>query len=366
LLPNNTLLPLRWPRLEILANGVPLAGAIEAEVTSNNHYSADRFYARLALGSDPGAGAFWTEASEIILDIRFGFDAGKGFVSVIQGAVDTVVIDPVRRLVRLEGRDRTASLIETRTQESFSNHTASEIAIMLAERHGLEQMVTPTVTPVGRYYQNEHDRITLDQFGREMTEWDLLVWLARQEDFDVFVRGMTLHFEPATQNPRIHPITLNDVMDLRLERTLTLSRDIEVTVRSWNMRQRNAFMQTARAGRSGVLGAEFGAQFKSTPQRVVLVRPNLTPDQALKLAQTTLAQLMSHRMVVSLTMPGELSLMPGDGIVLDGTITGFDQLYRIDEVTRRLSMHHGFIQHLRARSNGGSNDTAPLETRTPG
>ena len=48
---------IRSPRLQILANGVPVAGAMEAEVTSNNHYAADRFSVSLALGADVSTGA---------------------------------------------------------------------------------------------------------------------------------------------------------------------------------------------------------------------------------------------------------------------------------------------------------------------
>lgn len=340
----------RHPHLEILANGTALAGAIEAEVTSNNYYAADRFRARLALDADPGAIAFWSTAGEIILDIRFGLDGGA--ISAIQGAVDRVEIDPILRVLRLDGRDLTARLIEARTQESFVNRTSSEIAEQLAGRHGLSAEITTTQTPVGRYYQNEHDRITLGQFSRAMSEWDLLTWLARQEGFDVFVRGTSLHFGPPRPNRPMRPIWPGDVMALRLERALTLARDIEVVVKSWNARQQTAFTQTARAA-----AARSGETKAGSTQRHVLVRPNLTQEQALQLAQTTLADLTRHRMVLHATMPGDLSLAPRDALTLAGTSTAFDQIYYVDEVSRRLSMQHGFVQYVRA-----SNANAPTQT----
>ena len=95
----------------------------------------------------------------------------------MQGAVDSVSIDPTLGLVRLDGRDLTGSLIEARTQETFANRTSSEIAALLAGRHNLTPRVSSTTTPVGRYYQSEHDSITLSQFSRATTEWDLLVYL---------------------------------------------------------------------------------------------------------------------------------------------------------------------------------------------
>lgn len=341
----------RTPRLEIVANGNALTGAIEAEVTTNTHYAADRFHARLALDADPGSASFWAGAGEVLVDIRFSLGFGTG-QSMILGAVDRVEIDPIQHLVRIDGRDLTARLIESRTQESFSNRTASEIATILAGRHGLTPIVTATTTQVGRYYQDQHDRITLDQFSRAMTEWDLLVWLAGQEGFQVFVRGRSLYFQPAAQMPRVYPIAVGDALELRLERALTLARDIEVVVKSWNSRQQNAFTQTARGATGG--------NSRGTAQKVVLVRPNLSPDQALKLAQSTLADLTRHRMVLGLSMPGELSLAPGDALALSGTAGGFDQTYFVDSIHRRLSVQHGFTQHVRAR-----NDDMKTQATTP-
>ena len=187
----------RAPRLKVIANGQIISGAMEAEVISNNYYAADRFRTSVALGIDPWAGAsFWASEPDILMDVQFSLDGGASFVSLVQGVVDSVSIDPTLGLVRLDGRDLTSALIEARTQETFANRTSSEIASLLAQRHNLTPQVTSTTTPVGRYYQIEHDRITLNQFSRTTTEWDLLVYLARQEGFDVFVQGQTLCFQP--------------------------------------------------------------------------------------------------------------------------------------------------------------------------
>lgn len=348
----------RSPALRLIANGQPIAGVVEAEVTANNHFATDRFSARIALGPDfPTVAPFWAAADQILVDVQFSLD-GAGFRSLVQGLVDSVVLDPVTTLVRIEGRDLTAALIETRTQEAFANRTSSEIATLLAQRHGLTPTVTPTTTPVGRYYQNEHDRITLNQFSRATTEWDLLVFLARQEGFDVFVQGTALFFQPPQNDADPHVLHPADLSDLRLQRSLTLARDIEVTVKSWNSRQKNAFAQTAKAsGRRSPGGSSLGPQ---RPQRYVLVRPNLTPDQALQLAQRKLAELTQHERVVEAGMPGELTLTPRSQIVLAGTGTDFDQTYFVDAIERTLSPQTGFTQRIRAK-----NSSPRTETTTP-
>lgn len=348
----------RSPRLRVLANGTPAAGVIEAQVFANNHYAADRFSLSVALGADPGALAFWSGTPDILLDVQMSLD-GLGYTSLVQGTVDVVDIDPIQGLLRVEGRDLTATLIETRTQETFANRTASEIAEILAGRHNLTPAVTATSTPVGRYYQNEHDRITLGQFSRATTEWDLLVFLAQQEGFDVFVSGTTLHFQPARGQYAGVVLTPQTVMDLKLERALTLARDIEVVVKSWNTRQQSAFTQTARAHRAGGAG---GARAGAPPQRYVFVRPNLTSDQALKLAQQKLAELTRHERVVSATMPGELALTPRSLVTLAGTGTDFDQTYFVDVIERQLHVESGFTQHLRCKNmNPASQATPPAD-----
>lgn len=354
LLPNEPQPAWRTPQLKVIANGQIILGAMEAEVISNNYYAADRFRASIALGIDPWAGAsFWASEFDILLDVQFSLDGGASFVSLVQGAVDSVNIDPTLGLVRLDGRDLTSALIEARTQETFANRTSSEIASLLAQRHNLTPQITPTTTPVGRYYQSEHDRITLSQFSCTTTEWDLLVFLARQEGFDVYVQGQALHFQPAAQATDLAvSLRPGDVIDLKLERSLTLAHDIEVVIKSWNSRQNSAFAQQARA--SGQGSAQGSGE---TPLRYVFVQPNLTPDEALKFAQQRLAELIRHERTVRISMPGDLSLSPRSMIALEGTETEFDQLYYVDVIERRLRQNGGFTQFVMAKNSSPRTET---------
>ena len=340
----------RFPQLLVLANGSQISGAIEAQVHANNHFSADRFSVLIALSADRGAAQFWSSTSDVFLDVQMSVD-GFIFKSLVQGAVDHIDLDMGQRLVRVEGRDLTAALIETRTQETFANQTSSEIASTLAQRHNLDARVAATSTPVGRYYQSEHDRITLNQFSRATTEWDLLTFLAQQEGYDVFVSGRTLFFQPSSTSMETTVVSLSSVLNLRLERALTLAQDIEVTVKSWNSRQQSAFTQTARKQARG--------QMDGTPQRYVYVRPNLTSDQALQFAQRKLAELSRHERLAKITMPGELSITPRSRISIEGTGTDFDQIYHVDVVERVLHVETGFIQHMRCKNANPVSEATP-------
>ena len=343
----------RRPRLLATVNGAVVANAITARIISNNFYAADRFSLVAALGTSTPYD--WLSSDRMAVQIGVALDgAGE---TLIEGEADQVELDPIRRTATLTGRDLTARLIEARTQESFSNRTASEIATLLAGRRGLSTDIARTTTPVGRYWQLQRDRITLDQFSRATTEWDLLVALAGLEGFDVWVHGQTLHFRPRAATPapsatlRATP-GLANVTALRLERALTLARDIEVVVKSWNARQQQSFLRRARRRRGGASGE---------PQRYVYVVPNLMPDEALKLAQRKLEELTRHERRITAEMPGELSLTPRQRIRLDGTGTDFDQEYWIDEITRTLHPTQGFTQTLLARNaSTGSQATSPV------
>ena len=354
----------RQPRIRAFANGTPLSGVLEADILTNNHYAADRF--RLAVANpDPAL----LDTSVLALDIQLALD-GLAWTSLLQGEVDSLDHDPIANRLDLHGRDYAARLIEARTQETFANQTSSEIAATIAARHGLTADAEATTTPVGRYWQLEHDRITLDQFSRTTTEWDLLTTLAGHEGFDVWVTGTTLHFRSndaaATPAAILRPVaTLTgppNVISLRLERALTLARDIEVTVKSWNNRQQTAFVQTARRPSTSRIGQ---GKVPGPPQKYAFVVPNLTPDDALKLAQRKLAELSAHERIVIAEMPGDLTLSPRQQVRLEGTGTGFDQTYWIDAIERHLHVDRGFTQRLHARNtSAGNQTTSPTDVIT--
>jgi hypothetical protein len=199
--------------------------------------------------------------------------------------------------------------------------------------------VQATTTPVGRYWELEHDSLTLNAAGKATTEWDLLVNLAKREGFDLWVSGTTLNF--VAQDLLALPVVLPlaSVTSLRLERALTFAGDIVVTVKSWHSRAGSPCVQTAQTQRGA-----------ATSRSYVYVVPNLTPDAAQTYAQNVLNQLTTHELVANIEMPGELTLAPRMRMLLQGTGTIFDTVLRIDEVERRLHATRGFTQRLRARA----------------
>ena len=356
----------RRPRLRVLANGAVLNGAKSAEVSSNGYLQADRFRVDIAVGPDQMATpAWWADTLPIKIEVQIGFlpdgapEGNAAWQSMLIGNVDHVDMDWIAGCVTVEGRDLSSLLIEAKTQETFSNQTSSQIATVLAGRHGLTPMVTATTTPVGQYYQLEHDRTTLNNFSRQTTEWDLLTYLAEQEGFDVWVAGNNLYFQPAppaTAAP--FPIVYDpasgslSVSHLRMERSLTLAHDMQVTVKSWNSKHKAAFVKTAKST---------GVKSSGGPvQNYTLTVANKTPDEALKIAQQKLAELTKHERILSVDMPGELTLSTRSMVGLSGTGTAFDQAYYVAEVERDISFDGGFRQRLRLKNSSPRTQTTVL------
>jgi phage protein D len=335
----------RTPSVAVLAGGVPLPGVMDVDILANAHLAAARFRIRAALTPSD---AVTLLPPGTLLDLQFSL--GGGPISLLQGEADSVSIDPINMTAEIDGRDLTARLLDARTQETFANQTAGEIANTLAGRNSLTPVVTATTTLAGRYYGTEHDRITLGQFARATTEWDLLTFLAAREGFEVFVVGQQLCFQPRSTSAAPLLLTPDDCISLSLERSMALAKGVQVTVKSWNTHNQAAVTQSAR---SQSTSAQAGAT-----QPIVVVRPNLSSDAAAQLAQRILTDLAGHERLVHATLPGELTLTPRSPVTLSGTGTDFDQTYYVAELDRHFSADSGFTQRLQLKSIDSTTSSA--------
>jgi hypothetical protein len=352
---------IRQPLLKVIANGgQSLAGVVSAEVETNNYYATDHFH--LTFAASAGEPGWFDYEGPLVLDTHFSLDQGHSWTSLLIGEVDRRVWNPETGTVTLEGRDLSARLIEMKIQEAFVNWTSSHVAIELAKRTDLIPVVTPTTTLIGRYYESDHVEGSLDQFARTTTAWDILIYLAQREGYDVFVEGINLHFQPTTP-PNAAPFVIRwqppgpiprlNVVTLRAERSDTMSKDVQVQVRSWNSQQARAFTKTARAAGTKRPSASGTSSFGKgvTTQNYVVIRPNLTEDQAQQLANQLAIDLTKHERVIEVSMHGDLTLTPRHLVRLEGTQTSWDQLYQIDEIHRSLSFSDGFKQTLRLKNS---------------
>ncbi|MDY3551398.1 hypothetical protein R5W24_000474 [Gemmata sp. JC717] len=337
----------RQPAALLTVNGVPVPGMIEMEVTNNTHFASDTFRVVLAASLlPPGLGPeYWASS----LNDRIGLSAGfsnERAMPLILGQADDIDYDPVRRTITVTGRDLSAPLIDAKTAEKFVNQTASQIAETLARRRGLVPEVTATQTKAGVYYSADHVVLT-----QEMTEWDLLTYLAEQEGFDLWVSGDRLHFAPSPldTNPAYKLEWLDgasNAVDLRLSRSQTLAKDVVVVVRSWNQKLQRSFKVTFK-----VAQASKSQRAGGLAQLYSFNVPNLTRDQCLALAKAKAEEITRHERVLTASLPGDSVLTTRAMVHLIGLGAGWDMMYYPDSVTRRISFEEGYRMELRAKNH---------------
>lgn len=346
----------RAPRLKVNVNGALLTGAFAAEVENKSHFAADTFHVTVAIGAMPPAMnlAWWSGSPLAFVEVFAGFDNGSGSIpwfSLIYGQVDDISVDLVRRTLTLTGRDLSGPFIDAKTTEKFQDQKSYQIAQTLALRHGLDSNVQETSAFVGTYYEINHARLT-----QEQSEWDLLTYLAEQEGFDVWVSGNTLYFQPspvATATP--YPLTwiepgdgthAANFIDIRLERALTLARDVIVKVQSWNQGQEKSFVTTYHVSQ-----AAKSQQSGGSAQIYSYTVPNLTPAQALQWATNKAQEITAHERVITVDLPGDNLLTTRTMVKLTGTRTAWDQSYYPDTIERHLSADGGYRMTLRAKNH---------------
>ncbi len=350
----------RRPRPVVLVNGIrlPANTVISIEATNASHFTADSYRVTLAVGGLPSAlnPAYWSSSANDQVSVGVALDDGTPHQLVL-GQVDDVDYDLNNRTITLSGRDLSAGLIDTKTAEKFQNQTSSGIAQTLALRHGLDSNVATTQALAGTYYEIDHTVLT-----QEQTEWDLLIFLAQQEGLDVWVSGTTLFFQPPPAENATPYLLLwsepgdgtyaSNATDIKLQRSQTLAKDIDVVVRSWNQKQQHGF--TVHAKRTGANSSRRGGK----GQIYAFNRPNLSQDQAQKLANSILADLTRHEKVINVNMPGDNIMTTRAMVKLVGTNTDWDQSYYPDTIHRSLSMEEGYRMEFRAKNHATESTVA--------
>lgn len=357
---------LRHPRAIVLINGIRVLWT-EIEVTTTTFYLADNFKIELPLSNQPSPLNlnYWASAPQFVVQIYIGFPNNPNNYSeqdldlIIVGDADDIEIDPLSSRIHLNGRDYTSRLIDNKTTEKFPEQFSSTIATELAKENNLTPVVTQTNTPVGNYFQNGQSLLT-----GQNTQWDLLTFLAQQENFVAYVQGTQLIFKPRpTELSEAFLITYQYAnnqnrsatfpgMGLGLMRSLTIAQDVKVTVQvPFNPLTGKAFSKTASSKhikRSSLRGLPLPNNKKQTYVQVI---PGLTPEQALQKAQQILRDITIHENRIVIHMPGNNFLKKDTPIQLAGTQSSFDQIYFADQVTRRISVDGGYDMEIQAKNH---------------
>ena len=297
------------------------------------------------MGSPPMADtAFWSSLTSAYINLVPVSDSYLP-QSLISGMIDTLVVDPIRQTVAIEGRDLSSTLIDSYRQQDFVNQTASDVVSDIALYHGLTPVVTTTTGEVGRYYGDGYTRLSLGQFSRLRSDWDLIVQLARENSFDVFVQETSLIFQPsATWEGLPVRIALGDVRTMRFDQSLTVASSATARVQSWNSQNMASY-----ASNSLDDGADASpALTNSVSQPFLFSAANFTSQQVAESAERYAAELSRLGTVLHIEMPWDLTLSPRTTVLIDETDSMFDATYKVDSIERHYSFSSGSSQTIRA------------------
>jgi phage protein D len=348
----------------VKVNGEIATGWLEWQVDSNTFYQADTFridFSVSKLAQDRGID-WWADQTEVFIEIFAGFPSdplnftAADLESLIYGRVDEIDFDPSSRNLTVCGRDLTSYFIDTKTTQQWVNHTASQIAIELAQSHGLTPVVKKTSTKVGSYYQIDNVLVT-----NQHSEWDLLSYLATKESRVVYCKGKELHFESKdheSEEPYVlswqqpsddNEFPLFNGKSLRVSRNLSVAKGVVVWVQAFNVKTGKAFsvgypVNRAKGTKPGQ--ASPGAQVYTYRLRGM----EMTDEAALQYAQAKHKEITQHEVRLSVSMPADNLLKSTSVLQLTGTNSAFDQIYYPDAITRYMSASAGYTMNFTAKN----------------
>jgi phage protein D len=342
-------------------------GWVSWSVSNNSYYEADTFKIVFAASAlPPSNDANWfSDQKEMFASIYGGFPQDPAnpqtaeLVNWIYGRVDDIAFNPKSAEITLTGRDLTAVFIDSRISSEFQNQTSSQIATLLAKKHGLDTShIEATTTKVGVFFNNDQVEIAANR-----SEWDLLAFLAREEGFVVFVSGQSLFFQAdprptGASDPYLikwtPPTTTNgspvsNAVELNFSRSLTVAKGISVTARSPNRSTGRAVVQSYPTTPKEI-GAGKSSPFGPTTQYFVMMAANKTPTEVAAFAQQTYRDIIAHEMKMTAYMPADDLLTVSTPVIVSGTGTSFDQLYFPRLVTREMSNEEGYRMTIEAQN----------------
>lgn len=329
--------PYGKPRSIVKINGarVPF---LNWEVDQNGYSSADTFRLtcpfRLVstlrgnqpiLANTPAQETILLTQPDVLVEIYAGYPQTDTYnendlTQIMYGYLDTVDFNFNDRgeQVEIQGRNEVAPFMDTKTTDKFPNQTSSAVVTYFAHQQGLQASVTPTYTFAGSYYSDDHTTLTTD-----ISQWDLMNFLATQEGFTLRVKGDTLYFGPRNSfmKSTTFPFTWGqNLKSLRLSRSPHASKDIKVEVFSWDSSKKNRFVATStsttqHASRIG--GTSAHQQWVET-----YWIPGLTMEQAQRKADAIRDQLSQSEITGQITAQGNDAMSIDQPLTLQGVGVG--------------------------------------------
>ncbi len=334
----------RQPRAFVIVNGTTL-NCISVDVSMSKTHKSDTFHCEIPFGALPSDmnEAWWSEQADISVQVQFQTDGTGGATQVFDGKVDRVGHNFDQRILSVQGRDKSAALIDSKSTEKFNNLSPDEIVKQIASRHGITVDAESVSSKGGKIYQIDYAKLT-----NRASEWTVITKLADLFGMTAYMTGGVLYWKPIGEQlpvldiayvpPTAASYANGNFMTLKTSRNLILGRPVKVKVQSWNHKEKKAYEHDAEE--SGV----------GDPLQYTYIEPGLTGDQTQKLAEKRLAENTSHELTFDLTMPGDPTVTPRYMMQLSGTGTAYDQQHEITSIEHSMSQQGGYRMTVSAKA----------------
>jgi phage protein D len=349
----------RSPRIQVQIAGITFDTVMHANLVSAGSCKSSHFELSLALSEKMGSSQWLDSLSgSVVVKIYMRLHQEENDTIMFEGLMDSLTFDSLSNIVSIRGRDYSSILIDSTYQESFYNQTASEVANSIAVRHGLSPNIVETFALIGGYSGGDHSQLLLNAHSRITSEWDLLTHLARIENVQLFVDGTSLVFSPlSTLDSNYISVNKSMTKGIRFTKTLPLSEDSRLTVKSWNSWRGQLSQYTDP--QSSQQDTTDGTGLANGPGiGTVVIKPNLSPQGAENLYKRCLNSINERAISVEITMPGEMTIKPCDIISVRGSKTCFDSDYVVRTVRRQYSSTTGFVQIIQGFVSADSSNSS--------
>lgn len=256
---------------------------------------------------------------------------------IMDGEMDTVEfsLDSIAgESAVLHGRAKVGAMIDDKIIDKFPGQTASQIATMFALQHGLKADVSPTTELAGTFYNQKAAVL-----GREISQWDLLLFLAKRENFVVRVKNGTLYFgqldvvtaKTSSTTPTLYTWGY-DIERLTIERSPHAARNLEVIVLTYDRNKKKQVRESAKTPTQSAQRISQQLGQRARYQRVFAM-PGLTREQAQNKARDILEKLSHSQMIGDLTATGNTELGIDGKIKIEGIGIGLSREYFMNRIT---------------------------------
>jgi len=340
------------PDLAVRVNGSALPMAAEADLRSvtvqEDLQVLSMFTLELHNWDDELMRVSWSDSplfaigNEVEISLGYAGDLQKVMLAEIT-SLEPVFATGQQPLLAVRGYDHRHRLARGRKTRTFTQMKDSAIAGQIAREAGLRSQVDATEVTLSYVIQSNQ------------SDWDFLRRRASLIGYEIFVRDKILYFRsPPTASSPADKLSLGADITEFSPRLSSLAQPATVTVRGWDVKQKQAVVASVRAA-PGLGGPELGYSVARTafgPSTMAIIgQPARTVPEAGPIAQGQFGAGSLAYVEGEVVAYGQPQLHAGTVVEIAGAGLKFSGRYYVTSVTHTLTREHGYQTSFTVQRN---------------